>query len=50
MKTHNKREQYVTSNHSADSEFKDFIKFYKDYSNEPLSLLVNDTTYHQITH
>ena len=32
----NKRElQQLTSNHSSDIDFKDFMKFYKDYTGEP---------------
>ena len=45
MKVPNKREtQQIESNHSSDIDFKDFIKLYKDYTEEPYSLLVNDTT------
>ena len=45
MKIPNKRElQQIASNHSSGIEFKDFIKLYKDYSKEPFSFLVNDTT------
>ena len=45
MKILNKRElQQIASNHSSDLDFKDFIKLYKDYTKEPYSLLVNDTT------
>ena len=45
MKIPNKRElQQIASNHSSDLDFKDFIKLYKDYTKEPYSLLVNDTT------
>ena len=36
--------------HLSDIEFKDFVKLYKDYTKEPFSFLVNDTTYHQIIH
>ena len=46
MKIPNKREtQKIASNHSADIEFKDFVKLYKDYTTEPISILVNDTTF-----
>ena len=46
MKILNKRElQQIASNHSSDLDFKDFIKLYKDYTKEPYSLLVNDTTF-----
>ena len=45
MKITNKRElQQIGSNHSSDIDFKDFIKFYTDFSKEPYSFLVNDTT------
>ena len=30
--------------HSSDIDFKDFIKFYKKYTVEPYSFLVNDAT------
>ena len=44
-----KRElQQIALNHSekrsTDIEFKDFINLYKDYTKEPFSFLVNDTT------
>ena len=45
MKIPNKRElQRITSNHSPDICFKDFMKLYKYYIKEPYSFLVNDTT------
>ena len=45
MKISNKIElQQIASNHSSDIDFKDFMKFYKDYNKEPYSFLVNDTT------
>ena len=45
MKIPNKGEyQQIASNHSSDIEFKDFMKLYKDYTKEPFSFLVNDTT------
>ena len=45
MKIPNKRElQQIKSNHSPDTDFKDFMKLYKDYTKEPCSFLVNDTT------
>ena len=41
----NKRElQQIASNHSSHTEFKDFMKLYKDYTKAPFSFLVNDTT------
>ena len=45
MKIPNKRErQQMSSNHLSDFEFKDFMKFYKDYTKESFSFLVNDPT------
>ena len=45
LKIPNKREpQEIVSNHSFDIEFKDFMKFYKDYTKEQFLFLVNDTT------
>ena len=44
MKIFKRRErQQIALNHSSDTEFKDFMKFYKDYTKEPFSFLVNDT-------
>ena len=38
IKIPNKRElQQIASNHSSDIDFKDFIKFYKEYTKEPYS-------------
>ena len=36
--------QEIASNHSSDIDFKDFMKLYKDYTNEPYLYLVNDAT------
>ena len=45
MKIPNKREfQQIAWNHLSDIDFKDFTKLYKDYTKEPYSILVNDTT------
>ena len=45
MKIPKKREfEQIASSHSSDIDFKDFMKFYKDYTKEPYSFLVNDTT------
>ena len=45
MKIPNKRElQQIASNHSSDIEFKDFMKLYKDYTKEPSSFSMTDTT------
>ena len=45
MKITNKRKlQEILSNHLSDVEFKDFKKLYKNYTKEPFSFLVNNTT------
>ena len=45
MKTPNKRElQQIASNHSSDSDFKNFMKLFKDHNKRPYSFLVNDTS------
>ena len=45
MKISSKRElQQIASSHSFDIESKDFMKLYKDYTKEPHSFLVKDTT------
>ena len=45
MKIPNKRElKQIASNHSSELEFKEFMKLYIDYTKEPFSFLVNDTT------
>ena len=45
MKIPNKRElQQIASNNSSEIDLKDFKKLYKDYTEEPYSRLVNDTT------
>ena len=45
MKIPNKRElQQIASNHSSEIDFKDFMKLYKEYTKEPYSLIVSDTT------
>ena len=45
MKTNNKRElQNIAINHSADIDFKDFMKIYKECTKEPYSFLTIDTT------
>ena len=45
MKIPNKTElQQIASNHSSDIDYRDFIKLYKDYTKEPYSFLVKDTT------
>ena len=45
MKILKKRElQQIASNYLSDIDFNDFMKLYKDYTKEPYSVLVNDTT------
>ena len=45
VKITNKRElQQIALNRSSDTEFKDFMKLYKDYTKETFSFIVNDTT------
>ena len=45
MKILNKTElQQIALNHSSDIDFKDFMKIYKECTEEPYSFLVNDTT------
>ena len=42
LKFLNKRElQQIASNQSSDIDFKDFMKLYKAYTNEPFPFLVN---------
>ena len=41
-----KRElQQTVSNYLCDTDSKDFMKIYKDYTKEPYSFLVNDTIF-----
>ena len=45
MKINNKRElQNIAINHSADNDFKDFMKIYKECTREPYSFLTIDNT------
>ena len=45
MKIHNKIEfQNIAINHSADIEYKNFLKIYRNCTNEPYSFLTIDTT------
>ena len=45
MKINNKRElQNVAINHSADIDYKDFVKIYRECTKEPYSFLTIDTT------
>ena len=44
IKIPNKRGlQQITSNHSSDFDFKDFMELYKDFTKEPYSFFVSDT-------
>ena len=45
MKIHNKRElQQISVNHSADIEYRDFLRIYRNCTNEPYSFFTIDTT------
>ena len=45
MTTPNEKElQQIDSHHSSDIDFKDFMKLYKNYTKEPYSFVVNNTT------
>ena len=45
MKINNKRElQNIAINHSADIDYQDFIKIYRECTKEPLNFLTIDTT------
>ena len=45
MKIPKKRDfQQIVSYHSSNIDFKHFTEIYKDYTKEPYSFLVNDTT------
>ena len=45
MKTNNKRElQNIAINHSADIDYQDFIKIYRECTKEPYNFLTIDTT------
>ena len=45
MKIHNKRElQNIATNHSADIDYKDFMKIYRKCTSEPNSFMTIDTT------
>ena len=46
MKINNKRElQNIAINHSADIEYKDFVKIYKECTKKPYNFLTIDTTF-----
>ena len=45
MKINNKRElQNIAASNSADIDFKDFMKIYRECSREPYSFFIIDTT------
>ena len=45
MKVNNKRElQNIAINHSADIDYKDFMKIYRECTKEPFNFLTIDTT------
>ena len=45
MKTNNRRElQNIAINHSADMDYKDFMKIYREFTKEPYNSLTIDTT------
>ena len=45
MKTHNKRElQQIAINHSADIDYEDFLRIYRNCAKEPYSFSTIDTT------
>ena len=45
MKIHNRRElQQIAIDHSADIDYKDFLKIYRNCTKEPYSFLTIDTT------
>ena len=45
MKINNKRElQHIAINYSADIDYKDLIKIYKECTKEPFNFLTIDTT------
>ena len=44
MKIHNKRElQQIAINHSADIDYKDFLKIYRNCTKKPYSFFTIDT-------
>ena len=44
MKIHNKRQlQNIAIDHSADTDYKDFLKIYRNCTKEPYSFLTIDT-------
>ena len=46
MKINNKRElQNISINHSADIDYQDFMKIYRECTKEPYNFLIIDTTW-----
>ena len=44
MKINNKRElENIVINHSANIDYKDFVKIYKEYTKDPFNFLTIDT-------
>ena len=43
MKVPKKKLQEIASDHSSDTEIKDLMKLYKNYTKEPFLFLINDT-------
>ena len=49
MKIHNKKAlQNIATNHSADTDYKDFMKIYRKCGSEPYSFPIIDTTLHYL--
>ena len=45
MKINNRKElQNIAFNHSADTDYNNFVKIYREYTKEPYSFLTIDTT------
>ena len=45
LKSNNKRQlQNIVINHSADIDYKDFMKIYRECTNEPFNFMTIDTT------
>ena len=44
MKIHNRELQNITTNHSDDIDYKDFMKIYRKCTSKPYSFLTIDST------
>ena len=44
MKIHKRELQQIAIDHSADTDYKDFLKIHRNCTNEPYSFLTIDTT------